>query len=213
MAVNRAQPDTGGMPLRRSSLRRLLVALTAALATTLAAVGGPAKASLLAPDPPARVIVQLWNGNDLVTRTLVATLGGQITEELPVVAGFAATVPSSKVVTLLNAAGEEWSTHMQGNANLQYDVSFSETAPTPLHNQPPILADGAAKMDDVKAKIDKRTQELDAKGAAFEADGAEADAADALDFAAWAVDNAQLALLDAIDARAFADDLAKAASS
>jgi len=93
------------MPLRRSSLRRLLVALTAALATTLAAVGGPATASLLAPDPPARVIVQLWNGNDLVTRTLVATLGGRITEELPVVAGFAATVPSSKVVTLLNAAG------------------------------------------------------------------------------------------------------------
>lgn len=50
-----------------------------------------------------------------------------------------------KLQALLNAAGEEWSTHMQGNANLQYDVSFSETAPTPLHNQPPILADGAAK--------------------------------------------------------------------
>jgi hypothetical protein len=43
--------------------------------------------------------------------------------------------------------------------------------------------------------------------------GAEADAADALDFAAWAVDNAQLAMLDAIDARVYADDLAKAATS
>jgi hypothetical protein len=29
----------------------------------------------------------------------------------------------------------------------------------------------------------------------------------------WAVDNAQLAMLDAIDARADADDLAKAATS
>jgi hypothetical protein len=37
--------------------------------------------------------------------------------------------------------------------------------------------------------------------------GTQADATDALDFAEWAVDNAQLAMLDAIDARAYADDL------
>ena len=54
---------------------------------------------------------------------------------------------------------------------------------------------------------------MDAKAAATEADWAEAEAADALDYAEWAVDNAQLAMLDAIDARAYADDLAKAASS
>src|SRR4029450_13290223 len=74
-------------------------------------------------------------------------------------------------------------------------------------------ADAAAKMDDVQAKIDRRTRQLDAKAAATDADWGEADAADALDFADWAVDNAQLAILDAIDARAYADDLAKAASS
>jgi hypothetical protein len=34
-----------------------------------------------------------------------------------------------------------------------------------------------------------------------------ADAADAVDFAAWTVDNARLAVLDAIDARAYADEL------
>jgi hypothetical protein len=74
-------------------------------------------------------------------------------------------------------------------------------------------ADAAAKIDDVQAKMDRRANQLDAKLAANEANGAEADAADALDFAEWAVDNAQLAMLDAVDARAYADKLAKAASS
>jgi hypothetical protein len=40
-----------------------------------------------------------------------------------------------------------------------------------------------------------------------------ADAADAIDFAAWTVDNAQLAVLDAIDARFYADELAREAGS
>ena len=66
-------------------------------------------------------------------------------------------------------------------------------------------------MSDVKANIDKRTRQMDAKAAAKDADWAEADAADALDFADWAVENAQLAMLDAIHARAHADNLAKAA--
>jgi len=75
-----------------------------------------------------------------------------------------------------------------------------------------LKVDAAAKMDNVQAKIDKRAQQLDAKLAANAADDAEADAADALDFAEWAVDNAQLAMLDAVDARAHADQLAKAAA-
>jgi hypothetical protein len=58
-------------------------------------------------------------------------------------------------------------------------------------------ADAAAKLEDARAKIDKRNRRLDAKAAAIGADWAEADAADALDFAAWAVGNAQLAMLDA----------------
>ncbi len=76
-----------------------------------------------------------------------------------------------------------------------------------------LKADATAKRDDVKAKIDKRTRQLDSKAAASEPDWAEAEAADALDFAEWAIDNAQLAMLDAIDARAYADDRAKAAGS
>jgi hypothetical protein len=54
---------------------------------------------------------------------------------------------------------------------------------------------------------------MDAKDAAGEADWAEGEAADALDFADWAIRNAQLAILDAIDARARAAELAKAASA
>ena len=74
-------------------------------------------------------------------------------------------------------------------------------------------ADAAARRDDVKAKIDQRTRELDAKTAASEAGWAEADAVDALDFAAWTVSNARLAVLDAIDARAYVDERAKRVAS
>ena len=41
----------------------------------------------------------------------------------------------------------------------------------------------------------------------------EAEAAQALDFADWAVENAQLAMLDAVHARDYADNLAKAAAN
>ena len=54
---------------------------------------------------------------------------------------------------------------------------------------------------------------MDAKVAASDADWAEADSVEALDFADWAVENAQLAMLDAVHARAHADKLAKAAAN
>jgi len=68
-------------------------------------------------------------------------------------------------------------------------------------------ADAAAKLDDFEAKMDRRADQRDAKLAARQADGAEADAADAIEFAAWTVDHARLAVLDAIDARVYADEL------
>ena len=40
----------------------------------------------------------------------------------------------------------------------------------------------------------------------------EVDAADAIEFAAWTVDHLRLAVLDAIDARVYADELAKQAA-
>jgi hypothetical protein len=73
-------------------------------------------------------------------------------------------------------------------------------------------ADADARRDDVKAKIDQRSRELDAKTAASEAGWAEEEAVDALDYAAWTVSNARLAVLDAIDARAYADERAEQAA-
>ena len=76
-----------------------------------------------------------------------------------------------------------------------------------------LKADTAAKLDDIDASMDRRADRLDAKVAASQAEGAEADAADAIDFAAWTVDNARLAVLDAIDARVYADELATTTGS
>ena len=70
-------------------------------------------------------------------------------------------------------------------------------------------ADAAAKLDDFEAKMDRRADQRDAKLAASQADGAEADAADAIEFAAWTVDHTRLAVPDAIDARAYAGELAQ----
>lgn len=74
-------------------------------------------------------------------------------------------------------------------------------------------ADASARMEDVKAKIDKRNDQMDAEMAAADADFAEAEASDAIGYAEWVVDNARLAVLDALDARAYAGERAKAAAS
>jgi hypothetical protein len=76
-----------------------------------------------------------------------------------------------------------------------------------------LKADASAKMDDVKAEIDKRADERDAKAAAKDADRAEQDAADAIDYAVFAFYSPRLAVLDALDARAYADERAKIAGS
>ncbi|HEX4979575.1 MAG TPA: S8 family serine peptidase, partial [Acidimicrobiales bacterium] len=91
---------------RHRSLRHIVAAfLTAVGLAGGALVNGPATADLLDPDPPANVIVQLWDGNDGLVRNLIGTLAGTITEDLPVINGFAATVPSSEVATLIQASG------------------------------------------------------------------------------------------------------------
>src|SRR5262245_38736049 len=66
-------------------------------------------------------------------------------------------------------------------------------------------ADAASKMKNFKQKADQRANQLDAKVASNDADWAEADAVSAIDYADWAVENARLAVLDAIDARVYAD--------
>ncbi len=72
-------------------------------------------------------------------------------------------------------------------------------------------ADAAAKTQDLRDRMDRQRDERDVKKAERQAEAAEEDAADALDYALWVVDQAELAVLDAIDARSWAD--ARAATS
>ena len=72
-------------------------------------------------------------------------------------------------------------------------------------------ADTSAKMADLQGRIERQRDERDAKAAERDAEQAEDNAADALDYAAWAIDQAEAAVLDAADARAWAN--ARAAAS
>jgi len=72
-------------------------------------------------------------------------------------------------------------------------------------------ADTSAKMQELQERIERKRDERDVKAAETDAEQAEDNAADALDYAAWAVDQAEVAVLDAADARAWAD--ARAAAS
>ena len=74
-------------------------------------------------------------------------------------------------------------------------------------------ADAKARLDALKAKAQRRADQVDADFAASDADWAEADAYAAIDYADWAVENARLAILDAIDARVFADERRQRSSS
>ena len=71
-------------------------------------------------------------------------------------------------------------------------------------------ADAAAKMQGLQGRMDRKRDELDANMAEDDADAAGEDAADALGYARWAVGQAELAVLDAIDARAWAEERAAA---
>ena len=72
-------------------------------------------------------------------------------------------------------------------------------------------ADTSAKMQGLRGRIERQRDERDVKAAERDAEAAEDDAANALDYAAWAIDQAEVAVLDAADARAWAD--ARAAAS
>jgi hypothetical protein len=73
-----------------------------------------------------------------------------------------------------------------------------------------IRANAAANARDMHDRMGRKRDELDAKSAEQDAEGAEEDALDALSFARWAVGQAEAAVLDAIDARGWADERAAA---
>src|SRR5262245_46513508 len=103
----------------------------------------------------------------------------------------------------------------QGDVNAALTDTRQDAGPAANHapsKWAQIKADAAAKAEDVKAKIDRRADQLDASTAAGEAEWTEKAAADAIDLAIWAVENARLAALDAVEARAYADELATSGS-
>jgi cell division septum initiation protein DivIVA len=71
-------------------------------------------------------------------------------------------------------------------------------------------ADARAHVATLQSKARKRADQIDADVAESDAEFAEADAQAALDYAGWAIENARGAILDAIDARAYANDKAAA---
>jgi hypothetical protein len=72
-------------------------------------------------------------------------------------------------------------------------------------------ANNSAKMQELQERAARKRDERDVKAAERDAEQAEDNAADALDYASWAVVQAEVAVLDAADARAWAD--ARAAAS
>ena len=69
-------------------------------------VTAPAGAGLLPPPPPpVKVIVQQLDPNDPAPAALVGLLGGQVTKQLPIVTGFAATIPSTAIDDLAALPG------------------------------------------------------------------------------------------------------------
>jgi serine protease AprX len=86
--------------------RALVVAATAALvlAIGVGAVAGDASARPGRPQP-LQVIVQKWAAADPGPEQAVRRLGGEVTRALPIVAGFAATVPATALGDLARLPG------------------------------------------------------------------------------------------------------------
>jgi chromosome segregation ATPase len=101
------------------------------------------------------------------------------------------------------------------NADRQNDLKekASHAADRAQSQWQTMRADAAAKRAAMQDRMDRKRDEHDAKKAERDAEDSEDDAADALDYAAWAVDQAQLAVLDAVDARTWADACAAALPS
>src|SRR4051794_36196280 len=90
--------------LRRKSLCRSVVVAAVSVALAFAGAGAPAMARGNAV-PLTKVIVQQWDAADPAPAALLATLGGTVTAQLPIVGGFAATLPTSALGTLATGAG------------------------------------------------------------------------------------------------------------
>src|SRR5436305_14643472 len=95
---------SGRVPVVHRRTRRLHILLAALVAVVLPALLGlgPVRALAL---PTTNVIVQQWDGADPAPAATLAALGGTVTARLPVVGGFAATLPTALVGVLASVPG------------------------------------------------------------------------------------------------------------
>jgi serine protease AprX len=95
---------TGGHGRLWKAGRAATASLLAGVVSLLAA--SPASAGLLPPPPPTiKVIVQQLDPSDPAPALLVKMLGGDITRSLPIVTGFAATIPAYGLDDLVGLPG------------------------------------------------------------------------------------------------------------
>jgi ElaB/YqjD/DUF883 family membrane-anchored ribosome-binding protein len=81
---------------------------------------------------------------------------------------------------------------------------------TPRERWQVLKAEVSARLKEGQSWIDRKRDELDVTQARHAAEWAEADAYEALDFAMWAVDTAAITVVDAVDARVWAESRAAA---
>lgn len=120
---------------------------------------------------------------------------------------------------LASIAAAENETHEEVQARIAHAATTSEEATAALERK---AADASAeansrwntfknnlevKRDEVAARIDARARERDLKRALRDADDAEQFAVDSVHIAQLAIQNAWVSVLDAIDARLYADEL------
>ncbi|MCU1657423.1 MAG: hypothetical protein JWO57_2079 [Pseudonocardiales bacterium] len=93
-----------------------------------------------------------------------------------------------------------------GNAKAKERASSAEASTHEWWNDTRSSVD--ARFATMRAEADERRTEKDIKKAEHHADQSEQDAADAIDWALYVLDQAEYAVIDAVMARADADDLA-----
>jgi serine protease AprX len=110
----------GSINLQRG--RALTVVVVALLVAAVLGTAGPARGTAAPGTATVGVIVQKWSAADQGPERTVARLGGRVTDALPIVAGFAATLPGWAVAKLARSPGvlavtPDRRVHVQGTAS------------------------------------------------------------------------------------------------
>jgi serine protease AprX len=124
----------------RRGRRSVRLAAALAISTLVSGLVAPPSSALLPPPPPPlKVIVQQLHPADPGPAALVTLLGGQVTQQLPIITGFAATIPSTGLDDLAAHPG----VRVVSGDHLVVPLAVTQTAPGPSVHREAIGA-GAA---------------------------------------------------------------------